>query len=405
MNELCGCCRPPAPATPFKVDNLPGLSAIAYRIGTYAAFRETMLEAISRSPELAGLATRQDDDHSITLIDLGSAMFDILTFYQERYANEFFVRTAQQPESVRRIARLLDYMPRPGVAALAQLAFTLDAGKTLQIPVGLKVQSVPAQNQQPQTFETIEAIAADARFNRLRIYPKPTVVNPLAAGSTELTLDRLNGPLIASGLAVNDTVVLFNGSGPDPVEEKKIASIRTEDDRIILKWTTPVAGAKWNAATRVWKYKRTFRLFGHNAPSTYMQPTADSTVPGGIRWSLVTLAGYSYPNSGESNLLCLDAKCDDLQANVNVLAAHSSGTVFATAASVDQGPDSFGNLADTVTRLAAAGMSFTDRRSVLVYELVGPQLTFWPGAYGQAVNTSAVYLPGRCVKYTCPDGA
>src|SRR5262245_4751356 len=120
MNELCGCCQPAAPLTPLTVDNLPGLSALAYRIGSYASFRESMLEAISRSPELASLATRQGDDYAITVIDLWAAVADVLTFYHERYANEFFLRTAQQPESIRRIARLLDYRPRPGVAALAR---------------------------------------------------------------------------------------------------------------------------------------------------------------------------------------------------------------------------------------------------------------------------------------------
>jgi hypothetical protein len=209
------------------VDNLPGLSAIAYRIGTYASFRESMIEAVSHTPELASLLTRNDDDYSITVIDMWAAIADVLTFYQERYANEVFLRTARQPESIRRIARLLDYRPRPGVAALAQLALVLDPGTSLQIPVGLKVQSTPAQDRQPQTFETIEAIAADARFNRLRVYPQPAVINPLAAGSTELILDRITGPAIAANLAAGDSVALFNDSGSNPAEEKKIASIRT----------------------------------------------------------------------------------------------------------------------------------------------------------------------------------
>ena len=50
------------PLTPVAIDNRPGLSAIAYRVGTYGSFRETMLDAIAGTPELAGLTTRQDDD-------------------------------------------------------------------------------------------------------------------------------------------------------------------------------------------------------------------------------------------------------------------------------------------------------------------------------------------------------
>src|SRR5712691_8288906 len=245
MNGLCGCCQPPALLTPLPIYNRPGLSAVAYRIGKYASFRETMLEAIAQTPELAGLGTRRDDDDSITFLDLWAAVADVLTFYQERYANEVFLRTAQQPQSLRRLAGLLGYDPRPGVAALAELAFTADSGKIIQVPVGLRVQSAPAQNQQPQTFETLEAASVDWRLNNLRIYPQPTIVNPLAAGSREIILDRLNGPAIAAGLAVNDTVVLFNEAGADQAEEKNIAAIRMEDDRVIIQWTAPVVGNNW----------------------------------------------------------------------------------------------------------------------------------------------------------------
>ena len=150
MSDTCGCCAPNVPLTPATIANRPGLSAIAYRVGNYGSFRETMLDAIAGTPPIAALTTRQGDDDAVTIIELWAALLDVITFYQERYANEVFLRTAQQPESLRRMARLLDYRPRPGVAALAQLAFALDAGTTAQIPVGLRVQSVPTQGQQPQ---------------------------------------------------------------------------------------------------------------------------------------------------------------------------------------------------------------------------------------------------------------
>jgi len=94
MSCTCGCCEPLASLTPLQVENRPALSAIAYRIGTYASFRESMLEEIVRTPELAPLTTRRDDDYTVTILDLWAAVADVLTFYQERYANEAFLRTA-----------------------------------------------------------------------------------------------------------------------------------------------------------------------------------------------------------------------------------------------------------------------------------------------------------------------
>ena len=49
-----------------------------YRIGTYATFRESMLEALSAPGGLARLTTRRDDDYAITMLDLWAAVADVL---------------------------------------------------------------------------------------------------------------------------------------------------------------------------------------------------------------------------------------------------------------------------------------------------------------------------------------
>src|ERR1700681_1229956 len=100
---LCGCCETAASPTPVAVANLPGLAAVAYRIGTYASFREAMLRALAREPALGAFTARTDDDPAITVLDLWAAVGDVLTFYQERIANEAWLRTAVQGHSALRI--------------------------------------------------------------------------------------------------------------------------------------------------------------------------------------------------------------------------------------------------------------------------------------------------------------
>ncbi|MGD8702067.1 MAG: hypothetical protein PVH26_06495, partial [Desulfosarcina sp.] len=112
--DTCHCCKPPAGGTPVVIDNRPGLSAVAYRVGTFANFRQAMFQAISRSAELHELSTRQSDDYAITILELWAAVADILTFYQERIANEAFLRTARWRESVLRMARMIGYELSPG---------------------------------------------------------------------------------------------------------------------------------------------------------------------------------------------------------------------------------------------------------------------------------------------------
>ena len=55
---------------------------------------------------------------------------DVLTFYQERVANESYLRTATERVSLQEMAKLIGYRLRPGVAAETRLAFALETPKT-----------------------------------------------------------------------------------------------------------------------------------------------------------------------------------------------------------------------------------------------------------------------------------
>ncbi len=176
----CGCCAGTSVETPQGEWNAPGLSSIVYRTGTWATFKESMLARLSSSdyPALAALQTRDDDDFSIAFLDAAAVVMDILTFYQERLANESYLRTATQLRSLTELSRLIGYQPSPGVSAAAYLAFTLKAATGLPanpstppivIPIGTQVQSVPAQGQTAQYFETAAPITAKPDWNALPV--------------------------------------------------------------------------------------------------------------------------------------------------------------------------------------------------------------------------------------------
>src|SRR5919112_5129761 len=126
--DVCGCCEGLAASTPVEVYNRPGLAAIAYRVGTHSLFKESMLARLSASdlPALRGLNTRDDDDFAVALLDAWAMVADVLTFYQERIANESYLRTATERRSILELARLIGYEPGTGVAASTHLAFTLE---------------------------------------------------------------------------------------------------------------------------------------------------------------------------------------------------------------------------------------------------------------------------------------
>ena len=176
----CGCCKglqePPA------VDNAPGLPALRYRVDTQPGFYARMLQSLPLVPSdpsepdaprpLAALLTRASDDPTVALVDAAACVADVLTFYQERIANEGFLRTATERLSVLELARAIGYELKPGVAASVYLSFSVEdapgAPGVCTLAAGTPVQSVPAQGKLPQVFETSDELDARAEWNALQ---------------------------------------------------------------------------------------------------------------------------------------------------------------------------------------------------------------------------------------------
>ena len=190
--------------------NRPGLDALSYRAGTYATFFAAMRARLSSAdyPALAGLRTHDVSDPSVALLDAWAVAGDVLTFYQERIANEGYLRTATERRSVLEQARLIGYRPRPGVAASVYLAYTIDQNAgPVQIPAGARVNSVPGPGEQMQAFETSEALDARPEWNELRV----RMSQPQTPGS--IVADGLFLAGTATGLKVGDALLIDLGLG------------------------------------------------------------------------------------------------------------------------------------------------------------------------------------------------
>lgn len=223
-SNACGCCDGVEPLTPSLTANRPGLSQLSYRIGSHSSFLETMIARLSSSdyPQLAGLTTRNSDDPSIALLDGWATVADVLTFYQERIANEGYLRTATERRSVLELARLVGYKLRPGVSASVFLAYTIDENSTGEttIPAGSRVQSIPEPDELPQSFETREDIKARAQWNNL----KPRMTQPQSweriTQSERIYLSGIN-----TNLQPNDPILIGIGeSKPVFYRVKEVAA-------------------------------------------------------------------------------------------------------------------------------------------------------------------------------------
>lgn len=281
----CGCCEGLMVETPVAINNRPGLSAIAYRVGTQTQFKASMMARLSASAlaELRNLKTRDNDDFTIALLDAWAVVCDVLTFYQERIANESYLRTATERASIIDLARLIGYELRPGVAAGAYLAFNLETAigspPSVTIDRGVKVQSIPGPNEKPQTFETIEKIEARGEWNEMK--PRLTKMRLPKFGSTSIYLDG-----ISTNLKLGDMVLFVGREREREVKSerwdiRRVSAIETDADnkRTLVRWAEPLGSVvprvdPGQRDLKVYALRLRANLFGYNAPKWEALPAA-----------------------------------------------------------------------------------------------------------------------------------
>jgi hypothetical protein len=231
-----------------------------------------MLARLSSSdyPALAGLKTRDDDDFSIALLDASSVVLDILTFYQERLANESYLRTATERFSLVHLARLIGYQPSPGVSASVYLVFTLTAAPGLPtnttngaivIPAGSTVQSVPPQGQSPQTFQTSADILGKPEWNNLPV--QATLPWAPASDPGRVWLDGT-----ATGLQPGDPLLFLTDANDWSVAMVTVAAADTVKVQTLVSWTGSLGSAGsvfGSGAPQIFALRQRAALFGYSA--------------------------------------------------------------------------------------------------------------------------------------------
>lgn len=244
----CDCCAGIETASPETIDNPQGLTTIDYRVGEHGEFLESMLVA----DRAFGLRTRETDDFSVALMDAAAVLCDVLTFYQQSFANEHYLRTAKERQSLVGLGQLLGYQLSPGRAASTALAFTLEspvvppapaiAGlppgpyptpgavegvpASVLIPTGTKVQSVPGPGQTPQIFESIEDITARPEWNSIPL-------RATAAFGTASSFASVELQGFVSAIKPGDLVLLTQAGGSPIFNQVKAVDTQTAGKTVV----------------------------------------------------------------------------------------------------------------------------------------------------------------------------
>jgi hypothetical protein len=200
---------------------------IDYLAKDWSSFRRLMLERLSSI--MPGWSERHPADVGVMLVELIAYAADHLSYFQDAVATEAYLGTARTRVSVRRHARLLDYLIDDGANARAWIAVTWrgPAGVTLArdaVRLFTRVARLPivarstdatavATSAGATCFEPLDDLTLDPGLNQIALYTWGDERCCLPRGATRATLDNTGGRL--SGLEPGAVIVLGEVLSPD----------------------------------------------------------------------------------------------------------------------------------------------------------------------------------------------
>lgn len=141
-----------------KINRVNNRQAIDYIAKDYESFKQEMIDLIPS--KLPKWTDRSEADFGIVLIEIFAYMADILSYYQDRIANESFLATAQERRSVLEHLRLIGYEMETAspASAMLTLSFTVENARTgsVKIEQGDQFSTTSTKEQPSVLFEYVD---------------------------------------------------------------------------------------------------------------------------------------------------------------------------------------------------------------------------------------------------------
>ncbi len=316
---------------PAPIENRAGLDHIRYRIGSFSEFRRAMLSALDKDAVMRAWTHRASDDPGIALLEGAAVLGDILTFYQEVYANEAYLRTAQWRESVGDLVRLLGYRLAPGVGGRATFAFEVKGDAPVVIPANFPVKAQVEGLELQAEFETAKEAMAYPALSKFNLY-RPYLLPNIDTGTSVFSIDT--AVLEESGLMLEEKDRLLLVVDPsDPFSERQVVVVKEVEQRferteieIEGSWQRGYVGSDIS----VYKLGRSFRHFGHNAPPEVVNVEGEVVTSEPVEFRRMThqiavgpwpygTSQYDYLPVPSIKSMPLDQEVDDLSAGATML--------------------------------------------------------------------------------------
>ncbi len=159
--------RPPRPHFRNSTTGTPPAQAEHIRYQPLG-FKDLVDLQVSLADQEAALGVpASEGDFARSLMEMSALLGYALGAYQNLYAREVYLGTAQLPQSLIRHARRLAYEPDAGMAATGYAVFTIGQGLQGQLPKGFALSSSPKGEVKAQDYETLEAVDVNSDWNQI----------------------------------------------------------------------------------------------------------------------------------------------------------------------------------------------------------------------------------------------
>ncbi|MFT3770700.1 MAG: baseplate J/gp47 family protein [Minicystis sp.] len=263
----CQAETPPCPPAPADVPH------IDYLAKDFQSFRDALLELSNvRYPEWV---ERSEADFGVMFLEALASAADDLSYYQDRVAAEAYLETATERRSLVRLARLVDYEPRPATAARVLLRINVPptgpSERTLTSPIALRAQGPDGAVIDFELGTGIEGRGTDykvcASWTSMTPYWWDDGHRCLRAGATEALIEDPGVLLTVGQKVLIDTAPLVPG---DPPVRQVLTLTGVDDafmDPLTGNWVTRVTWGREDALRRDHDLTRT-TYCGNLVPAT-----------------------------------------------------------------------------------------------------------------------------------------
>jgi hypothetical protein len=291
--------QPGRPQEPSQVQIAPGLTTILTlrQIGIFPAFRAMMLEDASREVALRGAnwLGRDVEDFAVMLTEMFAYVCDVLAFYDGLTANESYLRTVVRLSAIRKLTGLIGYLPRPAVAAVVDLALSLDGRLPITIPEETAFRSASFTSstgkEKPQVFTALEAATLHPLRARFTLVPQSQAT--------------LAGP--TGGTLLTKTLVCKRGSVTVKAEDVALVRAGISYVAALVESVENVEDAAGNLITQV-NFKASLKLSsGIPLSNTALQRPTGTAFVNSAFYVYVSSSTASLINAYQSNGVYLDA--------------------------------------------------------------------------------------------------